>query len=84
MEPVKATSHAPLDEHVTDERVRRAGPQPHEQQVEVGPVAFGDDLDAAVGEVLGVPGDPEVAGVLTHEGAVPDALHLPGDDHRDP
>jgi len=65
------------DLHCSDSSGRGPDPEPSDESVDLRRFAAGQNLDAAVGEIAGVPGDPEVAGPSLRAATVEDALHSP-------
>jgi hypothetical protein len=65
------------DLHARDRRGRGPDPQPIDEGVHLKRFAAGQYLDAAVGEIAGVPGDPECAGPRLCAASVKDTLHSP-------
>jgi hypothetical protein len=52
-------------------------PEPIDESVNLRRCAAGQDLDAAVGEIAGVPGDPELAGPQLRAATIENALNSP-------
>src|SRR5215211_4821962 len=85
LEPVElAGGGQPLAVHGGDLGPLRALVQEGLELVEAVGVALGLDPDRAVGEVLGVAGEAEPAGLALYRPAEPDALDLPFDDGLEP
>jgi hypothetical protein len=63
------------DLHSGDRSGCRPDPEPSDESVDLRRFAAYQYLDAAVGEIVGVPSDPELAGPSLRAATVEDALH---------
>ena len=63
--------------HSGDRSGRGPAPEPSDESVDLRRFAADQYLDAAVGEIAGVPGDPELVGPSLRAATVEDALHSP-------